>query len=206
MKRILKGMTLAALLGLALLGLNEVAQVSFPASGTVAPPWIKVFDLRGLLRAEALRLRGIVTVRHFDAVGLRQTSRIPNLIVNAGETWLRDAFNNETSARTAKDFDFHGIGTGAVAAAETDTGCGTELTTQYNPDNTRATGTSSAPSANVWRTVGTNTVDATVAITEWCLMTQAATGGGTMWSRVVFSTINLASADSLQTTYDLTIE
>jgi hypothetical protein len=101
---------------------------------------------------------------------------------------------------------FHGIGTGATAAAETDTGCQTELTTQYNPDNTRATGSLTEASASVFRTVGTNTVDASVAITEWCLLSQAATGGGTMWSRVVFAAINLASGDSLQTTYDLTVE
>ena len=92
------------------------------------------------------------------------------------------------------------------AAAEGDTGCQTELTTQYNPDNTRATGSQTNNGANVYRTVGTNTVDAAAAVTEWCLLT-AATGAGTpMWSRVVFSTINLASGDSLQTTYDLTIE
>lgn len=101
---------------------------------------------------------------------------------------------------------FHGIGTGATAAAEGDTGCQTELTTQYNPDNTRATGSLTEASASVFRTVGTNTVDATAAVTEWCLLSQAATGGGTMWSRVVFSTINLSSGDSLQTTYDLTVE
>jgi len=156
---------------------------------------------------EYKQLKGQLTLQVIHADGsLGETRQFKNLIPNAGETYLRDAFNNETAGAEAMDFDFHGIGTGAVAAAETDTGCGTELTTQYNPDNTRATGTSSAPSANVWRTVGTNTVDAAVAITEWCLLNQAATGGGTMWSRVVFSIINLASADSLQTTYDLTIE
>jgi len=156
---------------------------------------------------EYKQLKGQLTIQVIHKDGsLGETRQFKNLIVNAGETYLRDAFNNETAGAEAMDFDFHGIGTGATAAAETDTACQTELTTQYNPDNTRATGTSSAPSANVWRTVGTNTVDATAAITEWCLLNQAATGGGTMWSRVVFSTINLASADSLQTTYDLTIE
>lgn len=127
------------------------------------------------------------------------------LIVNAGETALRDCFI-ATSCTSAQAFKFHGIGTSAVGAAETDTGCTTELTTQYNPDSTRATGSQTNNGANVYRTVGTNTVDATAAVTEWCLMTQAATGGGTMWSRVVFAAINLASGDSLQTTYDLTIE
>lgn len=132
-----------------------------------------------------------------------------NLIVNSGETALRDCFNNNSGTEcddVIKTLKFHGIGTGSTAAAEGNTGCETELTTQYNPDNTRATGSQTTNGSNVYRTVGTNTVDATAAVTEWCLQNQAATGGGTMWSRVVFSVINLASSDSLQTTYDLTIE
>ena len=131
-----------------------------------------------------------------------------NLVVNAGETALRDCFGGTgtPTCTVVQNFKFHGIGTGATAAAEADTACQTELTTQYNPDNTRATGSQTNNGANVYRTVGTNTVDSAVAITEWCLMSQAATGGGTIWSRVVFSAINLSSGDSLQTTYDLTIE
>ena len=129
---------------------------------------------------------------------------IRNLIVNAGENFLVDAFQGSVEPEILK---YHGIGTSAVSATETDTGCTTELTTQYNPDSTRATGSlTEGASANIFRTVGTNTVDAGVAITEWCLMSQAATGGGTMWSRVVFSAVNLSSGDSLQTTYDLTVE
>lgn len=130
------------------------------------------------------------------------------LVVNAGETALRDCFGGTgtPSCTPVQNFKFHGVGTGATAAAEADTGCQTELTTAYNPDSTRATGSQTNNGANIYRTVGTNTVDATASITEWCLMSQAATGGGTMWSRVVFAAIALASGDSLQTTYDLTIE
>ena len=127
-----------------------------------------------------------------------------NLIVNAGENFLVDAFQNTVELEILK---YHGLGTGTVDPAEGDTGCGTELTTQYNPDSTRATGSlTEGASTNIFRTVGTNAVDATVAVTEWCLMSQAATGGGTMWSRVEFAVINLVSGDSLQTTYDLTVE
>lgn len=127
------------------------------------------------------------------------------LIHNAGETALRDCFI-ATSCTPVQNFKFHGIGTSGAAAAETDTGCTTELTTQYNPDNTRATGSQTNNGANIYRTVGTNTVDATAAVQEWCLQS-AGTGAGTPgWSRITFSTINLAASDSLQTTYDLTIE
>jgi hypothetical protein len=127
-----------------------------------------------------------------------------NLIVNAGENFLVDAWQNSVELEIMK---YHGIGTGTTAAAEANTALETELTTQYNPDNTRATGSlTEGASTNIFRTVGTNTVDASAAITEWGLLSQAATGGGTLWSRVVFSAINLANGDSLQTTYDLTVE
>lgn len=130
---------------------------------------------------------------------------IHNLIVNAGENFLVDAFQGTVEPEILR---YHGLGTSTTAPAETDTGCGTELTTQYNPDSTRATGTLTEGSGtNVFRTVATNTVDATVTIGEFCLMSQAATGGGTMWSRVLVSpTVGLNSGDSLQSTYDLTIE
>jgi hypothetical protein len=129
---------------------------------------------------------------------------VRNLIVNTGENYLVDAFQNLTEPENLR---YHAIGTGTAAPAETDTALAAELTTQYNPDNTRATGSLTEGAAtNVFRTVGTNTVDAAVAITEWGLMSQAAVPGGTLWSRVTFAAINLASGDSLQTTYDLTVE
>jgi hypothetical protein len=120
------------------------------------------------------------------------------LVTTAGKTYTRDLFVTSTEK-------FHAIGTGTNAAAAGDTTLQTELTTQYNPDNTRATGSQTNNGSAVYRTVGTNTVDSGVAITEWGLLSQAATGGGTLFSRIVFSAINLSSGDSLQTTYDLTI-
>ena len=132
----------------------------------------------------------------------------PNLIVDEGETALRDCFNNNTGAActaSVDNFNFHGIGTSATAVGETDGGCLTELTTQYNPDNTRATGTQSAPAANQYRTVGTNTVDASATIEEFCLM-DVNTGAGLMWTRILTGTVSLSASDSLETTYTLTID
>ena len=131
------------------------------------------------------------------------------VVTNVG----RDEIVDEFDAATAADFDltslkFHGIGTGIVAEAATDTALGIELTTEYNPDNTRATGTQSQPTSDVYRTVGTNTLDSgTPAITEHGIFSQAATGGGTLLDRSVFAAINLngANGDGLQTTYNLTI-
>ena len=49
------------------------------------------------------------------------------------------------------------------------------------------------------------TFDATAAIVEHGIFSQAATGGGTLLDRSVFSAINVASGDSIQFTYDLTL-
>ncbi len=125
------------------------------------------------------------------------------VVTTAGVNYLVDALQNLVEPENLK---FHGIGTGTNAEAAGDTALQTELTTQYNPDNTRATGSlTEGASANIFRTVGTNTVDASAAITEHGIFSQAATGGGTLLDRSVFSAVNLANGDSLQSTYDLTI-
>lgn len=129
-----------------------------------------------------------------------------NLLTTAFKNVIRDCMNNNAgSVCTTKlaTYKFHGLGTSSTAATATDTGCTTELTTQYNPDSTRATGSQTTNGNGVYRTIGTNTVDATAAVVEWCLNT-AATGTGDLASHVIFSVINLASGDSLQTTWDLT--
>lgn len=124
------------------------------------------------------------------------------VVTTAGVNFIVDAFQGTVEPEILK---YHGIGTGNTAEASADTALVTELTTQYNPDSTRATGSlTEGASANIFRTVGTNTVDATVAIVEHGILSQAATGGGTLLDRTVFSTVNMVSGDSLQSTYDLT--
>jgi hypothetical protein len=124
------------------------------------------------------------------------------VVTDTGVGFIVDAFQNTVEIENLK---FHGIGTGGAAEAVGNTALTTELTTQYNPDNTRATGSTTETSANIYRTVGTNTVDSAVAITEHGILSQAATGGGVLLDRSLFSVVNMASADSLQSTYDLTL-
>lgn len=125
------------------------------------------------------------------------------LVTTAGVNFLVDALQGTVEPEILR---FHALGTGTAAEATGDTALQTELTTQYNPDNTRATGTlTEGASANIFRTVGTNTVDASAAVTEHGVMSQAATGGGTLLDRTVFSVVNLAASDGLESTYDFTI-
>jgi hypothetical protein len=147
---------------------------------------------KGLLDPRALKIEdhGLVSAR---------------VVTTAGVGFIVDAFQNSTEIENMK---FHGIGTGTTAEAVGDTALVTELTTQYNPDNTRATGTTTEAAANIYQTVATNTLDSgTPAVTEHGVLSQAATGGGVLLDRSVFSAINLngTNGDGLQSDYRLTL-
>lgn len=122
------------------------------------------------------------------------------VVTDAGVAYLAACLDNTNEPENLK---FHGFGTGTTAEATTDTALVTELTTQYNPDNTRPTG-SQAHSTNTYTTVATLSPDSggTIAVTEHGIVSQAATGGGTLLDRSKFAAVNLtAPGDSLQTTY-----
>jgi hypothetical protein len=129
------------------------------------------------------------------------------VVTNAGVAFLVDDWDDNTASATndITTMKYHGCGTGGTAEAAGDTALVTESTTALNPDNTRATGTQSQPSSNILQSVGTVTFDATAAITEHGLFSQAATGGGTLWDRTLFSVVNMASGEQLQFTYQCTI-
>ncbi len=125
------------------------------------------------------------------------------VVTTAGAGFIVDAWQNSVELEIMK---YHGIGTDNTAENVADTALGAELTTEYNPNSTRATGTlTEGGSGNIFETVGTNTVDATVAIVEHGILSQAATGGGVLVDRSVFAAVNMVSADSLASTYDFTI-
>lgn len=159
---------------------------------------------------EPLKIVGRWTIQVLDVDGtvIETLGPYENMISNDGETALRDCFGGTgtPTCTTVQNFKYHAIGTSNVATAETQTACQTELTTQYNPDNIRATGSQTNNGANIYRTVGTNTVDSNVTIEELCLMSSPTVGAGTQWSRDITISQALTSGQSLQTTYDLTIE
>ncbi len=124
------------------------------------------------------------------------------VVTDSGVAFIVDDMDNSTTDITT--LNFHGVGTGVTAESAAQTALVTESTTVLNPDSTRATGTKSQPSANILRSVGTVTFDGSAAVTEHGFFSQAATGGGTMFDRSVFAAVNVAAADSIQFTYDLT--
>jgi hypothetical protein len=122
-----------------------------------------------------------------------------HVVTNNGVAYITGYMDG---SNTGANLKYHGLGTNSTAEAASDSALGAELTTQYNPDNTRATGTA-VKSTNTFTSVGTNTVDASAAVTEHGLF--SASSSGTLFDRSVFSTVNLANGDSLQTTYVATV-
>lgn len=117
------------------------------------------------------------------------------------------ALLNTTDAVTGVNFKYHGYGTGTTAEAIGDTALVTELTTQYNPDNTRPTGTQTVGgSSNIYRTVATITPDSGSPVLREHGVFSAATAG-TLLDRTLFAAITLDTTvgDSLQTTYEMTV-
>jgi hypothetical protein len=126
------------------------------------------------------------------------------LVTDTGVGFIVDAFQNTKEMENMK---FHGFGTGGAAEAAGNTALTTELTTQYVVDNTRPTGTTAETATNIYQTVATLSPDSggTIAITEHGVFDQAATGGGVMIDRTLFSAVNIvAGSDSLQADYRLT--
>lgn len=140
-------------------------------------------------------LRGRDLVEDYGVVSRR-------VITNNGVGHIVDAYRNLVELEV---MNYHAVGTGTTAEAAADAALVTELTTQYNPDSTRATGTQSAPASNQYRSTGTNTVDATVTVQEHMLTSQAATGGGVCFDRSLTGGQALSANDSIQTEYTATL-
>lgn len=130
------------------------------------------------------------------------------VITTAGVRYVADDMNAASGGADATNFKFHGLGTGTNAESVADTALQTELTTQYAADNTRPTGSQASATVSTnatYTTVGTITVDATVAATEHGIFTVATAASGTLLDRTVFSVVNMSSGDALQATYVLTL-
>jgi hypothetical protein len=160
--------------------------------------------LEALWRSVVIESELALVVMRGDTGAIEDYGVVSNRVVTtAGVNYIAADFND--GASDISSFDYHGLGTGGGAEAVGDTTLTTELTTEYT-GNVRATGTASNPSANVYRSVGTNTMDSgTPAVTEHGLF--SASSAGTLLDRSLFSAINLvgANGDSLQSTYSRTL-
>ena len=125
------------------------------------------------------------------------------VITTAAVNYIVDDWDG--GAATIDDFNYHGCGTGAGAEAVGETALVTECTAALNPNDVRATGVKTQPSANVAQSVGVVTFDAGAAVIEHGILTQAATGGGTLLDRSLFAAINVIAGDTITFTYQWTL-
>lgn len=122
------------------------------------------------------------------------------VVTTAFVTALATALHTQASPG---DLYYHALGTGVGDEDISNTGMGTELTTEYT-GNVRATGTHTS-AANVYESVGTITIDSgTPAVTEHGVM-GAASGASTLIDRHKFAAVNMAAGDSFVATYQLTL-
>jgi hypothetical protein len=159
-------------------------------------------QLRKLRELLASNIDVRLLTAHFGGQVLDYGVLSRRVVTDAGVAYIVDAFQNLTELENMK---YHGFGTGSTAEAASQTALITELTTQYVSD-VRPTGSTTEASAAVYRTVATLSPDSggTIAVTEHGVF--SASSAGTLLDRSVFSAVNLvASSDSLQATYDLTL-
>lgn len=118
------------------------------------------------------------------------------VVTTAFVSFVVDQLQTETSA--FGDFKYHDSGEGNTAENVADTDIET------TDGESRATGTQTeGASANIYRSVGTISYTSTKAIVEHGLFN--ASTSGTLMDRSVFAALNVENGDSIQYTYELTV-
>lgn len=148
-----------------------------------------------LMTAARLGLVSALSATVLRADGTQQKLGVVSqrVVTTAGVGFLVDAMQNLAEAEA---INWHQSGTGTTAEAVGDTNLITAT-------GSRVAGTQSEPSANVYRTVATLSYTSSLAITEHGIFT--ASTGGVLWDRSVFAAINVVNGDSIQFTYNLTV-
>jgi hypothetical protein len=155
----------------------------------VVVPIARLFGIMtGYGKLEIVLFRATGEVIRYGVVSYR-------VVTTAFVDFVTDQLQTETSQ--FGDFKYHDSGVGTTDPAITDTDIET------TDDESRATGTQTESSHNVYVSVGTISYTTTKAITEHGLFSQAT--GTTLMDRSEFSAINVVSGDSIQFTYSLTL-
>jgi hypothetical protein len=130
-------------------------------------------------------------IENYGTVGYR-------VVTTAFVNFMVDELVTETT--TWGDFKFHDSGVGVTAENITDTDIET------TDGESKATGTQlEGASANIYRSVGTISYTTTKAITEHTLTNNGADATGICIDRTVFGAINVNNGDSIEHTYELTV-
>ena len=141
---------------------------------------------------EKIKLKGRVKIIAKDKNGkVKDKREIDNLIVAVGKDYLASWLATDPQSGTF--MKYIAIGTGTTAPTSSDTA--------LQAETDRAAGTLSS-SGNSWKNTATITLSASAAITEAGLF--SASTGGTMFSRVTFSAVNLSAGESITIEWTVT--
>lgn len=117
-----------------------------------------------------------------------------NVITDDGVAFLVDDWQAGTTSM--QNIKWHQAGTSSTAEAAGDTDVGVAL-------DTCEEGTNTQPSANILRSVATITFTSTGSVVEHGLFSSS--DRAVLWDRSVFSAINVENGDSIQFTYNCTV-
>ena len=144
-------------------------------------------ELIGRLYARVIRNDG-----NIEDLGLISERVVTDVFVQ----YLVDSMQDSTTY-PMDVFKWHASGTGTTAESASDTALENEV-------ESRAEGTQTeGSSANIYKSVATITYSASYSITEHGVF--SASTGGTLLDRSVFSAINVDANDSIEFTYELTV-
>jgi hypothetical protein len=146
---------------------------------------------------ESLSAKGIVTFKLVDENGNVKQEETTNLVVNTGKAFITSRMLNTSSPVISH----MGVGTGATAAAATDTGLGTALGARQSVTPTNVTTTTTNDAVQYVASFAAGV--ATGALTEAALFNDVS--AGTMICRTVYSVINKGANDTLTITWKITI-
>lgn len=146
-----------------------------------------LFEVWGMLSAKVTRANGQV-----EDLGLISVKKVTTAFAD----YIVDSLQDST-ASPLDAFSYHAMGTDNTAEANTDTALGTEV--ESRTDGTQTEGSST----NIYKTVGTISATGTHTIVEHGIL--SASSGGTLLDRSVFSGISVTSGDSIEFTYELTV-
>lgn len=184
--------------GSGLPGLTETLDEHSVPSGVLS--WY-VFEKRCRNKAE----RDAAVIAYPNGVGPGRKCKLvafgsrTNLVTSEGKNHLAAYL-----AGTVSFANFHALSTSTSAPVVGDTGCGSEFTTQYSPDNTRRAGTKSSAS-NVFTTEASYTIDQNVTIQKFCLMTSDTVGGGQNFTNILTGAVPVTAGQTVTTIYRLTV-
>jgi len=147
------------------------------------------FEMWGFLSARVFRRDGSMFVEDKGLLSVRLvTTDFADYLVDA----LQDSANGTMDA-----FSWHASGTDNTAESNTDSSLVTEVESRVDGSQVEGSAT------NIYQTVGTISYTASYTITEHGIFT--ASTGGTMMDRSVFSGISVTDGDSIEFTYELTV-